>query len=68
PTWCDGGGMYPTDLLSENHQFREIWATLHSSVRPKVSSENAIPAIGVFLDRGQTYKLVVGGVDKDITI
>ena len=55
PNWCNGGGLYPTDLLADNHKFREIWTTLHPSVRPKTEGANAVPAIGAFLHRGETY-------------
>lgn len=60
--------MYPTDLVADNHKFREIWATLHSSVLPKVDPSNAMPATGVFLHRGKMYKLVVDGVEKETTV
>ena len=67
-SWCNGAGMYPTDLLVDNYQHREVWATLHSSVRPTVDLGNAHPAIGVFLHRGQEYEILVNGVDKKVQV
>lgn len=66
--WCVGAGMYPTDLLNDNHEFREIWATLHSSIRPSVEESNDLPAIGVFLHRSRSYELIVNGITKLVTI
>eukprot|EP00592_Proboscia_alata_P022708 CAMPEP_0194408294 /NCGR_PEP_ID=MMETSP0176-20130528/6219_1 /TAXON_ID=216777 /ORGANISM="Proboscia alata, Strain PI-D3" /LENGTH=772 /DNA_ID=CAMNT_0039208343 /DNA_START=45 /DNA_END=2366 /DNA_ORIENTATION=+ len=66
--WCVGAGMYPTDLLTENHEFREIWAVLHSSVRPSLEETNGSPAIGVFLHRGKSYELIVNGITKLVII
>jgi len=67
-SWCVGVGMYPTDLTSDNIKYREVWTTLHSSVRPVVRLTNAIPAIGVFLHRGQNYEMIVNGEEKMISV
>mmetsp|Transcript_42263 Transcript_42263/g.47209 ORF Transcript_42263/g.47209 Transcript_42263/m.47209 type:complete len:756 (+) Transcript_42263:53-2320(+) len=67
-SWCVGAGMYPTDLTADNFKYREVWATLHSSVRPTVGLTNTIPAIGVFLHRGQSYEIIVNGEEMMISV
>ena len=64
PDWCVGAGMYPTDLSIDCHEYREIWPTLHLSVRPQ--NRGAKPAIGVFLHCGRRYTLRINGTDRMI--
>ena len=62
--WVLGGGMYPTDLKSEHHIYREMWQCHHTMVTPVVEMNNRTPAIGVFLHRGKEYTLIVNGLEK----
>ncbi len=62
--WVLGGGMYPTDLKSDYHIYREMWQSHHTIVNPAVAMKNRTPAIGVFLHSGEKYTLIVNGVER----
>jgi hypothetical protein len=64
PEWCLGAGMYPTDLRPDYHEYRELWQTHHTAIRPLTIG--AKPAIGVFLHSGQRYTLTVNGSERVI--
>ncbi len=66
PDWVIAGGMYVTDLTTANHSVREIWDSLHTSVRP-TESDDAI-GIGFFVHHDTQFSATVNGVVKNITV
>lgn len=66
--WVIGGGMYPTDLKSEYHLYRDIWHAHHAITVPVSNLYTKQPAIGIFLHSGKTYKLQIDGCPRDVTI
>ena len=73
--WVVAGGMYPTDLSSEFHIYRELWQLHHTMIRPSMTIHGQDPAIfkcggqpgiGVFLHKDKEYPLVLNG--EEITL
>ena len=73
--WVVAGGMYPTDLRSEFHVYRELWQLHHTMIRPSMTIHGQDPAIfkcggqpgiGVFLHKDKEYPLVLNG--EEITL
>ena len=58
--WVVGGGMYPADLKSEFHIYRELWQLHHTMIRPSLKAGGK-PAIGVFLHKDKEYPLILNG-------
>lgn len=65
--WVMGAGMYHTDLITEYHEYRELWQTHHTTVRPTVA-DGSKPAIGVFLHKHKTYDIMLNGLVKSFTV
>ena len=66
--WVIGGGMYPTDLKSEYHLYRDIWHAHHAITAPSNPGYSSTPAIGVFLHTGKTYQLQIDGCPRNVKI
>ena len=61
--WVVGGGMYPADLRSEFHIYRELWQLHHTMIRPSLKAGGK-HAIGVFLHRDKEYPLILNGKER----
>ena len=64
--WVVGSGMYPTDLKSDYHIYRDIWQTHHTLTKPVFSG--VCGAIGVFLHKGKGYNLEIPGVQDPVFV
>jgi len=66
--WVLGGGMYPTDLKTEYHIYRDIWQSNHTLCVPAITSISKNYAIGIFLHKGKGYDLGIPGVSDPVLI
>ena len=67
PNWIVCGGMYPTDLKSDFHVYRDIWQSHHTTTKP-MCRFNGTEAIGVFLHKGYEYSLILGDTTRKIMV
>lgn len=60
-----GAGMYPTDLKSEYHKFRDMWVSHHTSV---MIEDNPSPsaAIGIFIHKNRSTRMWINGLEMII--
>ena len=66
--WVIGGGMYPTDLKSEYHLYRDIWHAHHAITSPVSNFCIKKPAIGIFVHVGKMYNFQIDGRPMNVKI
>lgn len=67
--WVIGAGMYPSDLKTEYHKFRDIWTSYHTNIYPSVpTGSNVEQAIGVFFHCGKTIRVSINGNETSLSV